>query len=684
MTRTLSFAAALLGSVSIAATAQARPMTPEDVAKLEAVGEVAISPDGTRVAYTTGGRPDVTDGEENGGYKQHLNVAWAPDQARAYLPEDMNVRGVQFSPDGRTISFLWSKDKEKTAVWGMPIDGGAQRKLAAVDGASVRSYDWSPDGSTVYMLVGAAEDKARESESKAGFNSKVYEEESQWTRLFAAKAGGEVDGEPREIPLPGYVSQVRIAPDGRTAVVDSAPTPQVDDSYTKKRPHIIDLTTGAVRTIVETPGKVGDIEISPDGSQFSMIAGVDMNDPADTTLHLVDMATGQFRALNEGAAEAAVDAEFLPDGKLAAVIHKGASSYLRFYAANGSELSETEAGGLALGSVEAAGDKILVEASSAKHPTELFAFENNRFNRWTSHNPWLSDITFGNQRTLTYTARDGQQVEGILIEPVGGVAAGGSPTIMMVHGGPEAHYSNGWLTQYSMPGQMAAGKGYAVFHPNYRGSTGYGVAFAKQHQNDYAGKEFNDIVDAKRHLVARGVADADRTGITGGSYGGYASAWGATALSAEYAAAVMFVGISNQVSKFGTGDIPYEMYNVHSRKWPWDDWQAMLEVSPIYHVDKAETPILIMHGEEDTRVDPGQSYELYRSIKIRKPDTPVRMVLYPGEPHGNQKAASRYEYNLRMLRWFDTYLKTGDRKAPLPPARPTLPEGTTGVKKDSD
>ena len=124
---------------------------------------------------------------------------------------------------------------------------------------------------------------------------------------------------------------------------------------------------------------------------------------------------------------------------------------------------------------------------------------------------------------------------------------------MMVHGGPEAHYSNGWLTAYSMPGQMAAGKGYAVFHPNYRGSTGYGVNFAKQHQNDYAGKEFNDVVDAKRHLVAQGITDANRTGITGGSYGGYASAWGATALSAEYAASVMFVGISNQVSKFGTG-----------------------------------------------------------------------------------------------------------------------------------
>ena len=219
---------------------------------------------------------------------------------------------------------------------------------------------------------------------------------------------------------------------------------------------------------------------------------------------------------------------------------------------------------------------------------------------------------------------------------------------------------------------MGAGDGYAVFYPNYRGSTAYGTAFSKAHQNDYAGKEFNDIVDAKRHLVAEGITDPDRTGITGGSYGGYASAWGATALSEEYAAAVMFVGISNQISKFGTTDIPVEMYNVHSRKWPWEDWQGMLDVSPIYHVDKAETPILIMHGADDTRVAPSQSYELYRNIKVRKPDTPVRLVLYPGEGHGNRKAASRYDYNKRMLRWFDTYLKSGDRKAELPPSRPAL------------
>ena len=670
--RKTAFAATLLAAASVTATAQARPMTAEDVAKLESVGSFEVSPDGRSVAFTTARLPDVVAGEDDGATMQQLKVIRGNEEARIFLPADMSVSGIHFSPDDRMISFLWKDEDDDRAVWGIPLDGGAHRKLAAIKDADVRSYAWSPDGSRLYVLAGAEKDEQREGEADKGFDSIVYEEEARLNRLFAARIGEEPDAEPLQITIPGYVSAFRVAPDGRTGIIDSAPTPNVDDAYTAKRVHILDLAAGRVLRVVDTPGKLGDVEISPNGQTLSMIAGVDVNDPADTTLHLVDISTGRYRALNEGAAEAAIDAEWLDDGRLAVIIHKGADAMLRYYRADGRAAGEVDPGNLILTGIEAGGGTIAVEADSPKHPGEVFRLDGKRFTRLTTHNPWLSEIDFGAQRTMTYTARDGQEVEGILIEPVGGAPAGGSPTIMMVHGGPEAHYSNGWLTAYSMPGQVGAGEGYAVFHPNYRGSTAYGTAFSKAHQDDYAGKEFNDIVDAKRALAEEGIADPRRTGITGGSYGGYASAWGATALSDEYAAAVMFVGISDQISKFGTTDIPQEMYNVHARKWPWEDWQGMLEVSPIYHVDKANTPILIMHGAEDTRVAPSQSYELYRNIKVRKPETPVRLVLFPGEGHGNQRAASRYDYNKRMMRWFETYLKTGDRDAPLPQSRPTL------------
>ena len=131
----------------------------------------------------------------------------------------------------------------------------------------------------------------------------------------------------------------------------------------------------------------------------------------------------------------------------------------------------------------------------------------------------------------------------------------------------------------------------------------------------------------------------------------------------HFAAAVMFVGISNQISKSGTTDIADEMFHVHARKRIWDDWEFFLKRSPIYYVQQARTPILILHGKDDTRVHPSQSMELYRNLKILG-QTPVRLVLYPGEGHGNRNAAARYDYSLRLHRWMDHYLKGEGGTAP--------------------
>lgn len=672
MKNTACFAALL--ALLAAPAAFARPMTEQDVARTEAVAAMAVAPDGSRIAYLLASFPDVTQGEKDGKARLSLQLAWGPGQERDYLPADMNVGAARFSPDGKLIAFLWADKGGKDAVWGIPVDGGGHRKLAEVAGANVLDFAWSPDGATLYLLADPGEDARRKAEVEAGFDAQVFEEDYRFNRLFAARVSRKPDRDPRPIAVPGFVSGFKLSPDGRRALIETAPSPSVDDSYTRKRLQLIDLPGGVAGKMIQTEGKIGDYEWSPDGKAIALIAATDSHDPAPTTLYLVDTASGAMRALNQGAAEAAQDAQWLADGRLAAVIHLGAQSRYRTYRADGTPDQELDPGPLILQSLAAAGGTIALRADSPAHPEELFVLRDGAFQRWTHHNPWLSDIDFGAQRTLSYTARDGQRIEGILIEPVGGVKKGGAPTILDVHGGPEAHESNGWITNYGGPGQVAAARGYAVFLPNYRGSTAYGSTFSRQHQGDFAGKEFDDLVDAKRALVAAGVTDPARVGITGGSYGGYATAWGATAQSEEYAAAVMFVGLSDNISKFGTTEIPNEMHLVHELAWPWEEWQFMLERSPIYQAGKAKTPLLILHGLKDTRVDPGQSLELYRHIKTRT-DTPVRLVLYPGEGHGNRAAAARYDYNLRMMGWFDRYLLgKGDKgDGRMPPARLPLP-----------
>ena len=272
-------------------------------------------------------------------------------------------------------------------------------------------------------------------------------------------------------------------------------------------------------------------------------------------------------------------------------------------------------------------------------------------------------MPFADQVPVRWTARDGLELEGVLIYPLGYVQGRRYPTIMYVHGGPESHESNGWLTSYSRPGQVAAARGFAVFYPNYRGSTGRGVEFSKMGQADAAGKEFEDLIDGIDYLIDQGIADPDAIGVTGGSYGGYASAWCATFYSERFAASVMFVGISDNVSKVGTTDIPEEMFLVHHRKHLWDDWEYFLERSPIRHVQKNQTPTLILHGKEDPRVHPSQSLELHRHLKTLG-QAPVRLVLYEGEGHGNRKAASRLDYNLRMLRWMEHFLQQQNAESP--------------------
>ncbi len=309
-------------------------------------------------------------------------------------------------------------------------------------------------------------------------------------------------------------------------------------------------------------------------------------------------------------------------------------------------------------SLSKSGQNAAMLSDSAQHPFEVYVMSagNALPRRMTNSNPWLADVRLAKQEVVEHRARDGLRLEGILLRPLEEKEGERYPLILAVHGGPESHISNGWQTYYSRPGQVGAARGFAVFYPNYRGSTGRGVAFSKMGQADYAGGEFDDLVDAVDHFVSTGLVDAKRVGITGGSYGGFASAWGATYYSSRFAASVMFVGISNLISKAGTTDIPNEMFLVHNRKSIYENWQWFLERSPIYHAKKARTPLLILHGKNDPRVHPSQSMELYRHVK-QLGQTPVRLVFYPGEGHGNRKSAARFDYNLRMLRWFEHYLK---------------------------
>lgn len=652
-------AAVLLGTPEL----HAEGMTLDDLHRTESVGEVRVSPDGSHIAFVRY-VPRNPYEDENGPVWRELHIATAAGESRAYVAGEVTVSDIAWHPSGNRVSFLSKREgDEHTALYTIAVDGGEARRILSHE-TGIGGYSWHPDGDRVAFLATEAEPDERKTREEQGFNARVVEERLRPTRVWLARTDG--DDEPRMLELEGSASELHFGPDGDYLAMMMAPTPLIDDHYMARAPQVVDAETGDVTVSFGTEGKLGKMAWSPNGERLAWIGAHDIHDPSEGRLVIGDVRSGSMRVIKDNSYHGHVrDIAWESNDSLIWLGHRGTGSELGRIRANGSSneliLPEPD---VVLGGVSLSGDGAVMafSADSPTHPNELFVMADGALERWTDSNPWLADRELAAQETVTWQARDGLELQGVLVRPLND-DGGDHPLIMAIHGGPEAHVSNGWVTNYSDLGQVAAARGFAVFYPNYRGSTGRGVRFSKMGQGDPAGAEFDDIVDAKNHLVETGLVDGDRVGITGGSYGGYASAWGATAQTEHFAASVMFVGISNTISKFGTSDIPRELKLVHARRWPWDDWELQLERSPIYHAEDTETPILIMHGEEDTRVHPSQSMELFRHLKVHD-NVPVRLVTFPGEGHGNRNAASQREYAMRLIRWMEHFLVNGGTELP--------------------
>ncbi len=661
--RVTLLATALALAVPSLATVPADGLTPHDVAKIRQVGSAVISPDGATAAITLSVPREPGVDKDGGSWTELHVVDLDSGQQRPFVTGKSSLSSISWTPDGTGIAFLTKRgDDEHTCLYIIPIDGGEARCRVALE-ASIRRYDFAPDGVRVACIASAPEDKDRKKLVDKGFKQEIYEEDWKSSQLWITSLAEDAP-EPRRIELEGHPSAVHWSPVDDRLLVVAAPTPLVDDGYMLKRPLVLNAESGLVLARFENSGKLDTVGWSPDGSLVTMIAAEDVNDPNAGRLLVAPSGGGELVDAMPMPEGDAVDFAWANAEALLAVAHHGVWSSLEAIAFQDGQPHARNAivltGGPVFTSFDLSTDgrSAVFVASAPDHPRELFALRGGATTprRITDSNPWLADVRLGTQELVRFQARDGRELEGLLMRPLDEEAGQRYPLILSVHGGPEAHHSNGWLTRYGSPGQVAAARGFAVFYTNYRGSTGRGVAFSKLGQADPGGKEFDDLVDAVDHLIEMGLVDGERVGITGGSYGGYATAWCTTHYSERFAAGVMFVGISDKVSKVGTTDIPNEEYYVHALQHPWENWQFMLERSPIYHAGNCETPLLILHGKDDPRVNVGQSRELYRHLKLRS-QAPVRLVLYPGEGHGNRKAAARLDYNLRMMRWFEHYLQ---------------------------
>jgi dipeptidyl aminopeptidase/acylaminoacyl peptidase len=652
-----------------------RGLTPRDVSRIRSVGEVAMRPDGSAIAYTLSVQRELGRDENGPSWSRLHVVASDGSKDRVFVGGEVNVSHVRWSPDGRYLSYLAKREgDDHRSIYVIPADAGESVRLYQHE-SNVEAFDWRPDGRGVAFVAreGVPPDLAEL--RRQGFNQEIYEEDWTPRRLYLLELpegpGGSA-GDLEILDLPGQPWHVAWDPDGRRLVVDLSPTPLTDDRYMFRRLSVVDARSGEVQAELENPGKLGTFRWSPDGKSIALVSARDINDPLQGRLMTVAAGGGEFLELTPELEGHVADFQFQPNGRIVYLASVGVGSLLGRVRADGRDnevLYEGIDPVLDALSLDARGRRVALVAESPTMEREVFSMQIERrtdLERLTDVNPWFSEIRFGMQEVVRWTAEDGLEIEGLLIHPIAGETSEPVPTIVVAHGGPESHWKNGWLTRYNVLGQMAAARGYAVFYPNYRGSTGRGVEFAKADQGDGVGAEFDDVLAGIDALVERGVSDPDRVAMTGGSYGGYFTAWSATRHSERFAAGVMLYGVAEQISKTGTSDITNELELVHWLTNPYDDPELFEERSPVRHVDHAQTPLLILHGADDARVYPGQTLQMYRALKVRT-DVPVRAVFYPGEGHGFRRAASRYDCSLRMLRWLDHFLI--QQRADLPPWR---------------
>jgi dipeptidyl aminopeptidase/acylaminoacyl peptidase len=654
-------------SLGVATSANDK-FSPSDLFRLKTVDQALISPDGSQVCFSADVPRHPLDGEHDGPPWKELNLVDRKGDFHPLLMGHVNVHALAWTPDGRRITFLANDESSgRASLYSIEAAGGEPDKLVSFP-TEITAYSWSPDQEHLAFLAPDLIPDYKKRLQDQGFNQEVYGEDRQRVRVWIVDLGG-TDSKPRALDVPGSASELHWSPTGSLLAVALAPTPSLDDAYIHRKVHVVDAESGRIVARFDNPGKIGQVAWSPDGKYVGLVSAADPHDPRAGRLLVGRADGGQL-------------VDILPAfrGHVTRLAWRDSDTVMFL----GDEDVQTVFGSV---SKDGAARKILLRnegpvftdftiapdagiiafvGSTAHYPSEVFLLKpgQSQPQRVTHVNPWLDDVALAPQEVVRFRARDGLNLEGILIHPLRQISGKRYPLILVVHGGPEGHYSNGWNTDYANVGQIAAACGFAVFYPNYRSSTGRGVAFSKMDHRDPGGKEFEDLTNAVDRLASSGLVDRNHVGITGISYGGYASAWGATFYSDQFAASVMIAGVGDLVSHSGTSGNPDELYQVHYLVRPWENWGLFQDRSPIYHAQNRHTPTLILQGQDDPVVTGAQALETYNYFKWTSA-APVRLIYYPGEGHGFARSASQFDACLRLLEWMKHYLI--GPKGPPPP-----------------
>jgi dipeptidyl aminopeptidase/acylaminoacyl peptidase len=432
------------------------------------------------------------------------------------------------------------------------------------------------------------------------------------------------------------------------------------DSWTTSDISVVDVASGEKQPLASTRAAESGPVYSPDGSQIAFTATtIPPTWAQDVSVYVVSAAGGTPRALAATHDNQPNLLDWSADGRWIYYTEtRGTVGRLSALPADGGaprDLSSGE-GVPAAVSINRSRTAVGFSWQTAEQPPEahVSAIEPWQPRQLSRHNEALARLPMGRTELIRWKGKDGLEIEGLLTYPVGFQAGRRVPLLLVVHGGPAGVFVRSFLgNRGAYPLAVFAQNGYAILRCNIRGSGGYGAKFRHANRKDWGGMDYQDLMLGVDHAVSMGVADPDRLGVMGWSYGGFMTSWVITQTH-RFKAASIGAPVTNLMSFTGTTDIPSFVPDYMGADF-WDDPEVYRKHSAMFNVKGVTTPSLIQHGERDDRVHFAQGMELYNALK--RQGVPVRMIAYPRQPHGVGEPRLQRDVMQRNLDWFAQYVK---------------------------
>ncbi|MFP6582951.1 MAG: S9 family peptidase [Candidatus Hydrogenedentota bacterium] len=694
--------ALLISFVAVAEEEAPRGLLPTDFYQEKTISGTALSPDGSLLAFVVASIDEEKNKRRNEIWMQPLKRGAADGEAYRFSNPTVNASGPKWSPDGKLLSFQSKRGEEENTTWFIRVTapGGEAYQIDGVEGSPV----WSPDGKWIAYVKAPEKDDEDEDEANEDDDEKpkAPKERDGWVSetaitdtLDAKRFDGRVyttmrtkrDGTQKMLANPGTKEKKQIfvvsatggeATQVTTSAFDvSSPrwtgdskhilfsgNPLQDDEYNEELTnelYVVSTDGEDLKTITSNPGSDAAPTISEDGTRLAWLR---TNARGEQTDILVASISPDGSLSNDTPANLTVDWNYSPG---APSFHKGNKQIRWSSSFHGNRhvfesdlrgnIKQITDGDRMLGSIsyDDAGRYMAYSVSDPLHPSDLFIAKTSGSgeSQLTHFNDeWLEDIVLVDVQRLTWTVDAGDEIEGWLIPPRDHTPGTKAPMILKIHGGPHGAYGNVWFRTFHVLSEA----GFFVLYTNPRGSTGYGHAFT------YATREKWGLMDSEDYLKGVDAAiaanpdiDGDRVGVSGGSYGGFMTAW-LTSTTDRFAAANPSRMIVNWESWYGTSDVP-QLTEWEFDGKPWEIRDVYRELSPLSYVENVVAPTLIIHSENDYRTPIPDAEQWYISLKKRH--VPVEMVRYPRSSHGLSRGGEPWLLVDRLQRiktWFQHWL----------------------------